>query len=101
MGGEEDKGYLLTSISHRATDQSQVGEPVTFTYTVSIDPLATGADHTPGALLFTFSSEPTAQGGVRKGDWITDVTYASAELLGQPTVAMETLIIAHEGFLLF
>ena len=99
MGGEEDKGYVLTSISHRATDQSQPGEPVTFTYTVSVDPSA--AVNTPGALLFTFDSEPVArEGGVPKGDWIADVTYESVGLLGQPTVATETLTIAYEGFLI-
>ena len=98
MRGEEDKGYVLTSISHGPTDQSQLGEPVTFTYTVSIDPSA--AVHTPGALLFTFDSEPVArEDGVPKGDWIADATYESG-LLGQPTVATETLTIAHEGFLL-
>ena len=98
MGGGEDKGYVLTSISHAAADQSRLGEPVTFTYTVSIDPSAV---NTPGALLFTFDSEPVARaGGVPKGDWIADVTYKSVGLLGQPTVATETLTIAHEGFLL-
>jgi prepilin-type processing-associated H-X9-DG protein len=110
------------------------------------------AVHTPGALLFSFDREPTAQaqtddrlllpavqkddaatmtaialaesGGntdahnphgedsrglwqinvdpaqtndVQKGEWITDVTYQSVDLLGQP--ATETLTIAHEGFL--
>ena len=54
------------------------------------------ANSTPGALLFRFESDPVPQGGVQKGDWITDVTY---ELLGQPTVATETVTIAHEGFL--
>ena len=53
--------------------------------------------NTPGALLFRFESDPVPQGGVQKGDWITDVTYG---LLGQPTVATETVTIAHEGFLL-
>jgi hypothetical protein len=91
---------VLTPISHRATDQNQLGEPVTFTYTVSIEPSATGPVHTPGALFFTFDGEPTAQGDVQKGDWITDVTYESVGLLGQPTIATETLTIAHEGFLL-
>jgi Lysozyme like domain len=37
-------------------------DPVTFTYTVSVDPSA--ADHTPGALLFRFSSEPVADHAV-------------------------------------
>ena len=83
MGGEGDKGYLLTSISHGATDQSQRGEHV----------------NTPGALLFHFSSEPISQ-GVKKGAWITDVTYESGAL-GQPAVATENLTIAHEGFFLF
>jgi hypothetical protein len=75
------------------------GEAVAFTCTVSVDPAA--AVNTPGALLFTFGSEPLApQGGVRKGGWITDVTYDSAGSLNQPTVATETITIAHEGFLL-
>jgi hypothetical protein len=56
----------------------------------------TGAVHTPGAPLFTFDREPTAQSDVQKGDWITDVTYESVGFLGQPTVATETLTIAHE-----
>ena len=99
MGGEVDKGYVLTSISHRATEPSQLGEPVTFTYTVTVDPSA--AVNTPGALLFTFDREPVArEGGVQKGDWIMDVTYESVGPLGGPTVATETLTIAHEGFLL-
>jgi len=47
------------------------------------------------------SRETTAgSGDVRKGDWITDVTYEPAALSGQSTVAMETLTIAHEGFFL-
>jgi hypothetical protein len=96
--GAQDKGYVLTAISHRATDQSQLGEPVTFTFTVNVDPST--AKHTPGALLFHFESDPVAQGGVPKGDWIADVTYESAGFLGQPTVATEILTIAHEGFLL-
>ena len=100
MGGEGDKGYLLTSISHRATDQSQHAEPVTFTYTVRIEPTTNGAVDTPGALLFSFDHEPAATSGVRKGDWIADVTYESRELHGQPTVATETLTIAHDGFFL-
>jgi hypothetical protein len=100
MGGEGDKGYLLTSVSHRATDPSQLGEPVTFTYTVSVEPSGNGAANTPGALLFRFDHEPTVQGGIQKGDWITDVTYESVGLLGQPTIATETLTIAHEGFFL-
>ena len=66
--GAQDKGYVLTAISHRATDQSQLGEPVTFTFTVNVDPST--AKHTPGALLFHFESDPVAQGGVPKGDWI-------------------------------
>jgi hypothetical protein len=56
-----------------------------------------GEANTPGALLFRFESDPVSQDGVHKGSWITDVTY---ELLGQPTVATETVTIAHEGFLL-
>jgi Lysozyme like domain len=37
-------------------------DPVTFTYTVSVDHSA--ADHTPGALLFNFSSEPVADNAI-------------------------------------
>ena len=37
----------------------------------------------------------SARGDVPKGDWITDVTDQSVEVLGQPA---ETLDIAHVGF---
>ena len=49
--------------------------------------------------LTQWASGTPLEGGVRTGDWITDVTYESVELLGQSTVATETLTIAHEGFL--
>lgn len=39
------------------------------------------------------------EGAIRKGGWICDVTHE--DLPGGTTVAMETLTIAHEGFLLF
>lgn len=100
MAGEGDKGYLLTSIAHTATDQSRPGEPVTFTFTVTIEPSATEPVHTPRSLLFSFHCEPAVQGGVRKGGWITDVTHNSEGLSGQSTVATETLTIPHEGLLL-
>jgi hypothetical protein len=74
------------------------GDPVTFTHTVSVDPSA--ADHTPGALLFRFDSEPVADAAV------TFTAIAMAESGGHQqdaghggtAVAMETLTIAHEGF---
>ena len=37
------------------------------------------------------------EGGVPNGDWITDLTYQSVEVLGQP--ATETIDIAHAGLL--
>jgi hypothetical protein len=112
--------HYLDASSHGVA----LGEPVTFTHTVSVDPAA--ADH------FRFDSEPVADnavtftaiamaesggasstsgedsrglwqinvapndGNIQKGGWISDVTFEG--LQGGTAVAMETLTIAHEGF---
>jgi hypothetical protein len=100
MEGAEDKGYVLTALAHRAVGASHFGEPVTFTFTVRVEPAATGSADTSGS-VFGYHWETTAgSGGVQKGDWITDVTYEPAALPGGSTVAMETLAIAHEGYFL-
>ena len=39
--GADGKGYVLTSIQHSATEESQLGDPVTFTFTVSNPPSQT------------------------------------------------------------
>jgi hypothetical protein len=81
-------------------------DPVTFTCTVSVDPSA--ADHTPGALLFKFSSEPVADNAVT---WTAialaesggaastglHALYQDVFVPTSPADAMETLTIAHEG----
>jgi type II secretory pathway pseudopilin PulG len=98
--GSPDGEYLLTAIEHAS-------QPETV--------------NTPGALLFTFDSEPNAgESAVRKGDWITDVTFETletgahalyqdvtippldtgvggCEVCGD-VIATETLTIVHEGF---
>lgn len=33
-----DDDYVLTAVQHTATDASRFGEPVTFTFTVSVEP---------------------------------------------------------------
>jgi hypothetical protein len=87
--GVEDKGYVLTSVEHRTTEESQFGQAVTFTYTVGVSPSATGSiggvyvasgdvDGAPNAFEYDFCDGGTAATG--------------------PVVAMETLTIAHEGF---
>jgi hypothetical protein len=78
MRGDEDKGYVLTAIAHPATVASQADGSV-----------------------FGFHWETTAGAGdVQKGGWITDISYGTAALPAQSTVATETLTIAHEGFFL-
>ena len=81
-------------------------DPVTFTNTVSVHPSAAG--HTPGALLFNFSSEPVADAAVTftaivlaEGDGEsssgTHALYQDVLVPPPPAAAMETLTIAHEG----
>jgi hypothetical protein len=98
MDGTEDKGYVLTSLAHRATDVSHPGQPVTFTFTVRVEP---AAEKPLYSSVFAPHWETTAGAAdVPKGTWIADITREPAALPGGSTVAMETLTIAHEGFLL-
>lgn len=79
---EGDKEYVLTALAHGAAGESAANKPLY-------------------SSVFAPHWETTAGAGdVQKGDWIADVTREPAALQGQSSVAMETLTIAHEGFLL-
>ena len=62
-------------------DNSALGAPITFTYTVTNTSSAYEGTHA----LYQDVFIPPLETDVRKGEWITDVTYQSVELLGQPT----------------
>jgi hypothetical protein len=72
-------------------DNSALGDPITFTYTVTNTSSAYEGTH----VLYQDVVIPSLDTDVRKGEWITDVTY-EVEFLGQPA---ETLEIAHAGLL--
>ena len=67
-----DGEHVLTAVQHAATGEESRG-------------------------LWQINARP-CEGGVRKGDWISDVTYES--LQNGNAVAVESLTIAHEGLLL-
>ena len=70
-------------------DNSALGDPITFTYTVTNTSSAYEGTHA----LYQDVFIPPLETDVRKGEWITDVTYQSVELLGQPT---ETIWMTYE-----
>jgi hypothetical protein len=94
MGGGGDDCDAFDFVAWQNADA--LGDPITFTYTVSNTSSAYEGTH----VLYPDVVVPPGEGGVPKGDWIADVTYGSVEVLGQPTVATETLTIAHEGLLI-
>ena len=102
---DQDNGLLLPAVQTGGVsvasgdvngDNSALGDPVTFTYTVRNTSSAYEGTH----VLYQDVVVPPGEGSVPKGDWIADVTYDSVDVLGQPTVAMEALTTAHEGFLI-
>ena len=103
----EDSAYVLTAIEHAGVNTLQTG---------SIGGVTVASGDVDGAtdtFEFDFCDGGTAgQPDLGTGAWIPDTTYEtgahlpyqdllvpSAETTG-PTVAMETLTIGHEGFLL-
>ena len=115
--GSPDGEYVLTAVQHVSQPEASVpetgdevligfefgdvngGEDSRGLFQINVDPVQSDADTFDCSELTQWASGTPLEGGVRKGDWITDVTYESVELLGQSTVATETLTIAHEGFL--
>ena len=70
-------------------DNSALGDPITFTYTVTNTSSAYEGSHA----LYQDVVIPALDTDVRKGEWIADVTYQSVEPLGQPT---ETFAMTYE-----
>ena len=79
----EDDGYVLTAIQHGSVDTLQGGTD--------------GAQNTPGALLFIFSQEPTAQ-DTASGSYVLYQDVVVPPIETGPALAVESLTIAHEGF---
>ena len=94
-----DDGLLLPAVRIDDGEASNGGEDSRGLFQINVDPAQPDVDTFDCSELTQWASGTPLEGGVRKGDWITDVTYESVELLGQSTVATETLTIAHEGFL--
>jgi hypothetical protein len=77
MDGAEDKGYVLTA---------------------RVEPAATKPLYS--SMWVPHWDTTAGAADVQKGGWVTDISYGTAALPGQSTVAIETLTIAHEGFFL-
>lgn len=67
-----DGDYLLTAVEHAAGSEDSRG-------------------------LWQINAQ-AGDGSVRKGDWISDVSYESGQ--SGNAVAMETITIVHEGFMM-
>jgi prepilin-type processing-associated H-X9-DG protein len=114
--GSPDGEYVLTAVQHVSQPEASVpekgdevligfefgdvnvGEDSRGLFQINVDPAQPDVDTFDCSELTQWASGTPQEGGVPKGDWITDVTYEPAGLLGQPTVATETVTIAHEGF---
>jgi hypothetical protein len=121
--GSPDDEYVLTAVQHVSQPEASVpetgdevligfefgdvngGEDSRGLFQINVDPAQPNVGTFDCSELTQWASGTPQEGDVRKGDWITDVTYESdtgSHALYQdvfvPTLDTETLIIAHEGF---
>jgi hypothetical protein len=96
---------LLPAVRIDDGEASNGGEDSRGLFQINVDPAQPNVGTFDCSELTQWASGTPQEGDVRKGDWITDVTYESdtgSHALYQdvviPTLDTGTLIIDHEGY---